>query len=271
MSEDILDRPPASADHKIPYGGDPNQFGELRLPPRHPGASARRGNPRGLLGASSTTSPTSATSAPRSPSWALPPGISSTAASGRRAAAIPAHSKISHEGRTSFPELAKSFTPISLERVVLVGHSAGGQLALWLGGRQHIDPGSPLHSAHPFRPHAIVALAPVSDLVKASALDLGDGIVDQFLGGDPKAVPKHYAAASPIELLPLGLPQRVIHGADDDVVPITMSEDYCHAARSRGDEAVFQALPRTGHFELIDPKSSAWNTVHIAVQGLSRG
>jgi pimeloyl-ACP methyl ester carboxylesterase len=153
---------------------------------------------------------------------------------------------------------------------VLIGHSAGGQLVLWLGGRQHVEPGSPLHAAHPFRPHAIVALAPVSDLAKASALDLGAGIVNQFMGGDPQAVPTHYAASSPIALLPLGLPQRVIHGAEDDVVPISLSEDYCHAARSRGDDAVFQALPHAGHFELIDPKSSAWKAVHTAVQTLSR-
>jgi acetyl esterase/lipase len=268
MSEDILDRPPAPADHKIPYGSDPNQFGELRLPPgtqAHPLVVGIHGGFwRKQYGLTHFSHLCAALTKLGFATWNL-----EYRRVGQKGGGYPGTLQDVARGTDFLPELAKSY-PVSLERVVLVGHSAGGQLALWLGGRQHIDPGSPLHSAHPFRPHGIVALAPVSDLAKASALALGDGIVDQFLGGDPKVVPKHYAAASPIELLPLGLPQRVIHGADDDVVPITMSEDYCHAARSRGDEAVFQALPRTGHFELIDPKSSAWNTVHIAVQGLSR-
>jgi acetyl esterase/lipase len=165
------------------------------------------------------------------------------------------------------PDLKKKH-PVDITRVVALGHSAGGQLALWLGGRQHIDAASKLHRAAPFRLHGIVGLAAISDLVKASALHLGDGIVDQFMGGAPETIPERYAAASPLALLPLGIPQRIIHGSNDQVVPISLSEIYSHSARARGDDAILEALPGVGHYELIDPTSSAWSTVHEAVRAL---
>jgi acetyl esterase/lipase len=265
---DILERPPPPADHRVAYGSHPDQFGELRLPPGtdpHPvviclhGGFWRKQYDLTHLGhlCAALTRVGFAT-------WNL-----EYRRVGEKGGGYPGTMQDVARGTDFLPELAKSY-PLSLERVVAIGHSAGGQLALWLGGRQHIEAGSPLHSAHPFRVHAIVALAAVSDLAKAFHLHLSNDIVNQFMGGDPKAVPQHYAASSPIELLPLGLPQKVIHGADDEIVPISFSEDYCRAARARGDEAVLQALPAIGHYELIDPKSKVWNAVQLAVQTLSR-
>jgi pimeloyl-ACP methyl ester carboxylesterase len=89
----------------------------------------------------------------------------------------------------------------------------------------------------------------------------------RLLGGDPGAVPERYAAVSPIELLPLGVPQVLVHGRADTIVPVDGSERYVAAARARGDDATLVALDGLGHFEPIDPGSSAWPHVLGAVAG----
>jgi acetyl esterase/lipase len=265
---DILERPQPPADRRLAYGSDPNQFGELRLPAGpgpHPvivgihGGFWRKTYDLAHFGHVCT-----ALTKLGFATWNL-----EYRRVGQKGGGYPGTLQDVARGTDFLSELANDH-PLAVDRTMAIGHSAGGQLALWLGGRHHIDTHASLYTARPFRLHSIVALAAISDLATASILHLGDGIVDQFMGGDPQAVPKHYAAASPIELVPLGMPQRVIHGAEDDVVPISISERYCRAARARGDETVLQALPQVGHFELIDPDSKAWSTVQMAVQTLSR-
>ena len=96
---------------------------------------------------------------------------------------------------------------LDMKRVSATGHSAGGHLALWLAKQRVV----------PLR--GVVPLAPVGDLRRAWELKLSGNVVDEFLGGSPDKVPERYRAASPIEMLPLGVKQRVIHGDRDDVVP----------------------------------------------------
>ncbi len=119
--------------------------------------------------------------------------------------------------------------PVEHDRVVLVGHSAGGQLALWAAKHARLP---------------VVALAPVSDVADSIARRGPDSAPARYMA------PEHFADGSPIELLPLGVPQIVIHGTDDDSVPYEMSERYVEAAAG---EAELVTLPGTGHFELIDP------------------
>ena len=77
--------------------------------------------------------------------------------------------------------------------------------------------------------------------------------------------PEHFAEGSPLELLPLGVPQILIHGTADDSVPYPMSERYVEAA---GGEAELVTLDGTGHFELIDPLSAEWPQVKAAIERL---
>ena len=91
---------------------------------------------------------------------------------------------------------------------VVLGHSAGGHLALWLCGRHRVLSGSPLWTPRPFRFGRAVCLAGVSDLAEAFRLRLGDGIVGELMGGSPEELPAGYTGASPAELLPLGIPQE---------------------------------------------------------------
>ncbi|MCW3012149.1 MAG: Lipase/esterase, partial [Solirubrobacterales bacterium] len=103
--------------------------------------------------------------------------------------------------------------------------------------------------------------AAVSDLQRGAELHLGNGIVPRFCGGGPEQVPSRYREASPAARLPLGVPQLLVHGERDDIVPASMSTAYAAAARAGGDDATLELRPGDGHFEHIDPDSGAWETV----------
>lgn len=141
-------------------------------------------------------------------------------------------------------------------RIVVAGHSAGGQLALWLAGENAL----PLKGA--------VSLAGAVDLRRAWELELGKGAAAEFLGGAPAEYPRRYQLASPIERLPLRVPVRLIHGADDEVVPLEISAAYEHAALAVQDDVELTPLPGVGHSELIDPAAPAYQTVVSTLRAL---
>ena len=148
---------------------------------------------------------------------------------------------------------------LDLGRVVTVGHSAGGHLALWTAARPRIPAASELAGAGLVRPRAAVSLAGVPDLVRA--FEHGFDVVSRLLGGSPAEVPERYAIASPAALLPLGVRQVLVHGTDDRIVPFAFSEDYVAAAVARGDDVRLVPLEGGGHFEPIDPESPALRTI----------
>ena len=150
---------------------------------------------------------------------------------------------------------------LDLQRVIPVGHSAGGHLALWLGARHKLI-GSDLlpTSAMPQPIKGAVSLAGAMDLEHVWQLHLGDDAARELLGGDPTTVPKRYMAASPAAQLPLGIPQALIHGTEDDRVPLIVSQVYAAKARAVGDPITLIELPGADHFVLIDPASTAWAT-----------
>lgn len=141
-------------------------------------------------------------------------------------------------------------------RMVATGHSAGGQLVLWLAKQR----------AMPLK--GVVPLAPVADLRRAWELKLSGNVVADLLGGSPAEVPERYRAASPMEMVPLGVKQRVIHGDRDDVVPLSISREYVAAARKSGDDATLTEPTGAGHFELIDPRAAAWGQVRDTIEKL---
>jgi acetyl esterase/lipase len=157
-------------------------------------------------------------------------------------------------------QLGRLDAPLDLARVVVIGHSAGGHLALWAAARRGLPAGAP--GAEPaVRPAAAVAQAGVTDLREAARLHLSSDAAPSLLGGPPGKLPRRYDAASPIERLPLGLPQLLVHGDADDSVPIDLSRRYARRAREAGDPCELVELPGCGHFEHLDPSSHAWGVV----------
>ena len=147
--------------------------------------------------------------------------------------------------------------PLDLERVIAVGHSAGGHLALWSAVRPHLSDGIPDPSTQ-VGVAGVVALAAVSDLQAGYSDGIGNNAVEDFLRRSPAEGSERYAAADPARLLPLGTPQLVIHGVRDEAVPVQMSRDYVAAATAAGDPVTYEELPDAGHMELIDPTNAAW-------------
>ncbi len=156
---------------------------------------------------------------------------------------------------------------LDLSRVVTVGHEAGGQLALWAGPRPSL-----VESGQAHRPvvtvTAAVGLAPLADLAAAHRDDVAGGAVEQFLRRSPQDGEDRFALASPAEMLPLGIPQVVVHGAADERVPVDMSRRYAGAAAQAGDSVVYHEIEGAGHDDLTDPASEAWQVVAAELDGL---
>lgn len=151
--------------------------------------------------------------------------------------------------------------PLDLARVITLGHSAGGHLALWLAARSRLPEHSTLWQPDPLPLAGAIAIAGVVDLRRAWELRLSDNATGLLLGGDPDKLPDRYDIASPYEALPLGVRQILLHGDEDSIVPIELSERYTERAQSLGDDLTFETLPDAGHFEPVDPATSAWRAV----------
>jgi acetyl esterase/lipase len=266
MSADILTLPAPPADHRIPYGPDPSQFGDLRLPASpgpHPVVVYLHGGFwRAAFSLEHAGHVCAALTRHGLATWSL-----EYRRIGQPGGAWPGTFHDVAMGADFLGELAFSF-PLDLGRVMAMGHSAGGHLALWLAARHRIPSGSSLYSPQPLPLVGAVSLAGVCDLRRGSELRLSNGAVDELLGGTPQVVPDRYATASPSELLPLGVRQVLVHGTADDRVPYEISQRYRDAATSSGDVVELVTLPDTGHFELIDPRSSVWPVVPRAAQEL---
>jgi acetyl esterase/lipase len=151
-----------------------------------------------------------------------------------------------------------------LGKTGVVGFSAGGHLALWLSSRHKVHEDSLLRSRRKGVLRGAISLAGVADLRAGWKLRLGGTVVKTFMGGTPEEVPERYDAGSPIELLPSGARQILVHGVDDEIVPVSQSEGFVERAEKLGDHPSLLKLENTGHFDLVDPESSAWPTVSRA-------
>jgi acetyl esterase/lipase len=149
---------------------------------------------------------------------------------------------------------------LDLERVTLVGHSAGGQLALWAAGRAELPAGAP-GAAPRVTGVRVLALAAVCDIAHAGRVAVA------LLGGTPDQVPERWAQADPIRRIPLDVPVALVHGARDETVAIARSREYATAAEAAGADVT---LVETGggHRDPIDPQSAAW---HAAAGWLGPG
>lgn len=239
------------------YGRGRQQFGDLYLP--------RRGTPRGTVVVIHGGFWQSR--------YTLDLGAATSADLARRGwAAWNIEYRRSGDGGgwpTTFADVAAAVDHVAeldgvgTDRVITLGHSAGGQLAAWAASRHEASlPGG----APRVRVTAAVPQAGVLALATAADTGLGGSAVPDLVGGMPTRVPRRYAAVDPIERLPLGVPIRCMHGTDDSTVPIAQSRAYVAAAGRAGDDARLVVVAGD-HFALIDPDTAAWRrTVQVLAE-----
>src|SRR5699024_6749233 len=157
---------------------------------------------------------------------------------------------------------------LDTSQVTIIGHSAGGHLALWLASRYQRNDKYAIFKRLLIPIKKVISLAGVTDLKKMRDIheeQVIDSPVTSFMGGAPAEVIERYDTASPIELLPLDLNQVLIHGELDRHVLVELSKDYYHKAMEKGDRVQLITLPEIEHFKLIDPEAEAWESVITAI------
>lgn len=135
-------------------------------------------------------------------------------------------------------------------KLLLLGHSAGGHLALWAAASIDLP-----------QLQGVLALAPAADLCLADALNLGDGAVQLFLGSGPDTRPD----LNPMALPPPKAGVTIVQGLADQIVPPAVPESYCAAF----PKTRLRSIPDAGHFALIDPQKAAWEVVLEELLALS--
>jgi acetyl esterase/lipase len=251
-AEDILSHPQPPPDERAAYGADPNQFLEVRLP-RTKGPHSVLLNIHGGF-------------------WRAKYDLAHAGhlCEALRAAGVATfnieYRRVGNAGGGwpgTFEDIRSAYRFIrqehsrfhlDLDRLVVMGHSAGGQLALCLAG-------------HESSLHRTISLAGVVDLKKALALHLSHDAVAEFLGGKPDAVPEHYREADPMELSIPKARQWLLQGSEDDTVPPEFSRHYVLQKKKAGESAELLEIPHAGHYDLIDPASGAFRHVKSAVLG----
>ena len=151
---------------------------------------------------------------------------------------------------------------LDVQRVVALGHSAGGHLALWAAGRHRLPKSSPLWRSDPQVIRAVISLGGIGDLegqgdVFAGAC--GKEPIPQIIGAATRTAP--YADTSPAELLPLGAGIVMMSGVSDHVMPPFTGQAFAERAQRAGDNAVSVAIADAGHFDVVIPTTAAWKAV----------
>ena len=161
---------------------------------------------------------------------------------------------------------------LDLSRLVVVGHSAGGHLAVWAAARPHLPHDSVLYESNPLPISAVVSLAGINDLAdyrdRGPSACGGPSTIDSLVG--PPTRKDVYADTSPSRLLPIGVRQVLVSGALDPIVPSRFAERYGALAKASGDKVELLTIAGAGHFELIDPTSDAWRRIEPVIEALEK-
>ncbi len=158
---------------------------------------------------------------------------------------------------------------LDLGRMVITGHSAGGHLAVWGAARAQIPATSPLYVAEPLPFKAVVSLAGINDLdaYRATGGNAcgGPETIDSLVDATGRKGQDLYRDTSPAALLPIKVPQTIVSGDLDPIVPARFGTAYAERVKAAGDPVTVLDMVASGHFELIDPQSAAWVAIKQAL------
>ena len=165
---------------------------------------------------------------------------------------------------------------LALDRVVALGHSAGGHLAVWAAGRRRLsqlglpdaDRQVPRHAdSAAVHLTGVVSQSGLLNLAQAEMLDLSNCAVSNLLFGSSSKYPLRHRYADPMTAIPLDVPVHAVHGIEDTTVPMSQSESYTAAAGAAGMTVRLTKVPGD-HYDLIDPKSTAYRACRELVREL---
>ena len=268
---DIIGKlPMPPADHTLPYGKDSNQIGELRLP-AGPGPY-----PVIVLVHGGCWMPQAARYLAAMGDELKKDGIASWNIEYRRIGQPGGGWPGTYLDVGHAIDYLRDIAPryrLDLTRVAVLGHSAGGHLAMWAGMRHRLASTSPLHMANPLSLRGVINLAGTIDMSANIAhyeQKCRGPVVTNLMGGTPDTLSERYKEVSAQTFLPLGLSQILIWGEHEDFVPQPLAERYVAAAIRAGDRARLTLVPAVGHFETASPFTSAWPVVHEAIRSLVR-
>lgn len=267
--QDIVSGDPIPADHRIAYGEHPLQFGDLRIPegegPWPVAILIHGGCWQSIATAQYFDRVAEAVTDMGVATWNLEYRPVDVEGGGWPGTFLDVGL-----GVDRLRGLAEEHN-LALERVITLGHSAGGHLALWAAGRPRIPADSELHTADPLPISGVVSLAGVPELRRFRTVDpptCGEGIVDRLMGGGPRERPDRYIAGSPFQMLPLSVQQIHITGRQDEIVPADQVSAYNYESQSAGDASQLIVVPDAGHYEVVWPGTDAWGRVQEAVRSL---
>jgi acetyl esterase/lipase len=260
--------PSRPADHRIAWGTEPVQFGDLRLPAGpgpHPVVVLIHGGcwlaeyDLAYMGALADALRDAGIA-----TWNIEYRRVGDAGGGWPGTMLDAGQAIDHL------RVLAAIHSLDLNRVVLSGHSAGGHLALWAATRPRAAAPNPLRGGHPLPVDGVVAVSPVADLAASvsDATPICGRSAAQLLGGTPAEVPDRYALTSPSALLPLGIPYVIVSGVADQFVPAAHVSAFGAAAQRAGDRVRLELVPEAGHFEPVAPGTAAFASVLAAIREL---
>lgn len=276
---DLLKEDVPAADHRLSYGPGELQFGELRLP-----KAAQGPHPVVMLVHGGCWAHQLQGLDARATSLELLRPMAAALAHAGMATWNVEYRRTGNPGGGwpgSFEDLSRAtdflrtLAPkflLDLKRILVAGHSSGGQLAMWIAARPKLAASSELYTKDPLAVKAVINLDGPADPAAFRSLETklcGMPAVTQFLGGAPDEQPERYRDASALSFVPLRVPQEFIAGtAVQNMMDQVLA--YQSAARAKGDIVTITTLEGARHFDMLAPGSTYWKTVEDRIWTLLR-